>query len=52
MFYICAAIVVIIIGIEMLLRRRDRRLSSDRINRWLAFQIRHGIDEDPPDINP
>jgi hypothetical protein len=40
MFWICMAIFVVIIVIEHLLRRRDRRLSSERTARWLAFELK------------
>ena len=40
MFWICMAIFVVIIVIEHLLRRRDRRLASERTARWLAFELR------------
>jgi hypothetical protein len=40
MFWICMAIVIPIIVIEHLLRRRDRRLATERTKRWLAFEFR------------
>lgn len=40
MFWICMGIVTVIIVIEQLLRRRDRRLSRERTARWLAFELR------------
>ena len=40
MFWICMGIVAIIIVIEHLLRRRDRRLAKERTARWLAFELR------------
>lgn len=39
MFWICIAIVAIIIAIEQLLRWRDRKIARARTMRWLAFQI-------------